>query len=188
MSTSRVGEMKTEMMALDDIVPYWRNPRRVSQEAVNAVAESIQNFAYNQPIVVDGEHVIIVGHTRYAAMRRLGVTHAEVVVADTLSPAEVKQLRIVDNRSGEYSEWDFEALQAEVDDLDSDLLLRFFPELAEQEAVPSHVDWVEATDEQALLDAPEGLVNFVCPSCFHGWTVRVTKEQIFTGIIKAEEH
>lgn len=186
MSQSRVGELKTEMIALDDIIPYWRNPRRVSQEAVNAVAESIQEFQYNQPIVVDAEHVIIVGHTRYAAMRRLGVTHAEVVVADTLTPAQVKQLRIVDNRSGEYSMWDFEALQAEMDDLDSDLLLHFFPELtAIEPSLEATAEWVEE-ETNAGLDMVEGEVSFVCPSCFHGWTVQVTRDQIFTGIIKAE--
>lgn len=193
MSTSPSGEralpsltQNTQVLALDDIIPYWRNPRKVSQEAVNAVAESMAEFSYNQPIVVDSERVIIIGHTRYAAMRRMGVTHAEVVVEDTLTPAQVKQLRIIDNRAGEYSEWDYEKLTEEMEELESEILSRFFPEMVDADVEVVH----ETGDDDDALDEPvsDDTVDLICPSCFHGWTTRVTRQDIFTGIIRAEGH
>jgi ParB-like chromosome segregation protein Spo0J len=93
----------TRVLSLDDIVPYWRNPRVVTDDAVNAVAESIERYGYTQPIVVDAENVIVIGHTRYAALRRLGATEAPVMTVTTLSPTQVKQLRVIDNKAHELT-------------------------------------------------------------------------------------
>lgn len=175
-----------EKLTIDQIIPYWRNPRRVSSEAVQAVAESIRQYGYQQPIVVDAEHVIIAGHTRYAALRRLNVTETEVIVVNNLSPRQVKQLRIIDNKTSEYSMWDFDKLMVEFEDLDREVLGQFFPELGEEdrESVVRAEFNAEVFDESEVDDSQNEMVEFVCPGCFYSWHTRVTKADIVSGTIR----
>ena len=102
------------MMALADIHPYENNPRVIKEDAVKAVAASIRNFGWQQPIVVDKDNVIIVGHTRYKAAQYLGLDKAPVLVADDLDEAKVKEYRIADNKVAEYSTWNYSALLREL--------------------------------------------------------------------------
>lgn len=177
---------ETEMVALDRVRPYWRNPRRVTDDTVNMLMRSIEEFGYQQPIVVDSEYVIIVGHTRYAAMRRLGVTEVPVVVARTLSQEQVKQYRLIDNRSGELSSWDMTALMDELGDLDMEKMLRFFPEFgAFPDATEQYVADTETLERE--WDKVQTQVSFVCPSCFHTFEVEVTKAAIMAGYIGQKE-
>lgn len=177
-----MGETVTK--PIDWVKPYWRNPRRVPEEAVNALAESITRFGYQQPIVVDAEGVIIIGHTRYAAVRKLGWAEVGVLIASDLSQKKVKQLRVIDNRVAEFTSWDLDALSDELDGLDEGLLRAYFPEMS-----PS--DWSEE-EAQALTEDPSKLwdeveteVEFTCPSCFHMFNTEVTREAILNGKIEA---
>jgi hypothetical protein len=183
----------SEVRSLDSLVPYWRNPRRLSDEAVNAVAKSLTDYGYNQPIVVDGDGVIIIGHTRYSAMRRLGVASAPVVVVSTLPAEKVKQLRVLDNRAGEFTTWDLDALLDELGDSDAALAATWFPEIGTAEA-DAFADDAEADTGTGIdtdpLDTPahEGtLVEFVCPSCLHMWERAVTRDQIMSGRIDSDD-
>ncbi len=171
-------------LRLDDIVPYWRNPRVVTDESVNAVAESLRRFGYQQPIVVDPSNVIIMGHTRYAAMRRLGVTECEVRVAATLSQRQVKELRVLDNRLHEYTRWDFDGLVAELDELDARLMQPFFPEVIALEDPGLPVEAAGSGADAYLGDGQSSKVAFTCPSCFHEWTTDVTREAVMGGRIE----
>jgi len=101
---------------VEKIVPYARNPRK-NDEAVDAVAASIKEFGFRQPIVIDGEGVIVVGETRYKAARRLGLKRVPVHVATELTEAQVKAYRIADNRLNEIATWDPELLPLELTDL-----------------------------------------------------------------------
>lgn len=101
---------------LDSITPYARNPRR-NQQAVATVKASLAEFGWQQPIVVDAEGIIIVGHTRYQAALELGMETAPVQVADSLTPAQARAYRIMDNRSAENAEWDNDLLSLELEDL-----------------------------------------------------------------------
>lgn len=94
-----------EMMSPSDIRPYERNPRR-NDDAVEYVANSIREFGFRQPIVVDKDMTIIVGHTRWKAAKKLGLKKVPVLVADDLTPEQVKAYRIADNSVGESSTWD----------------------------------------------------------------------------------
>jgi hypothetical protein len=177
---------ETVLLPIDKVRPYWRNPRRVTEETVNMLVKSIEEFGYQQPIVVDTENVIIVGHTRYAAMRRLGVTEVPVVVARTLSVEEVKQYRLIDNRAGELSSWDMGALMDELGDLDMGKMLRFFPEFA----TVTDEEAYHASDQATLereWDKVQTSVEFVCVSCFHTFEVEVTKAAIMAGFIPASD-
>ncbi|QDU44328.1 Modification methylase DpnIIB [Symmachiella dynata] len=108
--------MKIEMRKLADIRQYANNPR-INDGAIDAVARSIQEFGFRQPVVVDDEGVIIVGHTRYKAAQKLGLEVVPVHVANGLTPAQVKAYRLADNKTSELAEWDFDLLPIELADL-----------------------------------------------------------------------
>ena len=100
---------------IEKIIPYSRNPRK--NQHVDKVASSIKEFGFQQPIVVDNEHIIIVGHTRYQAAIKLGMKKVPVIIANNLSKNQVKAYRIADNRVAEESQWDNELLNLELLDL-----------------------------------------------------------------------
>ena len=104
------------LMDIKKIKPYPGNPRK-NDNAVKGVADSIEAFGFWQPIVVDKDYVIIVGHTRYKAARLLELEKVPVVVAKDLTPAQVKAYRIADNKTGEKAEWDVGLLKVEIEEL-----------------------------------------------------------------------
>lgn len=189
------SSMDLTTLPIDTIVPYWRNPRKITEEAVNAVAESIRQYGYHQPIVVDDEYTIIIGHTRYAAMRRLGYTEIAVRVENDLTEKQVKHLRAIDNRTAEYTSWDFDALVDELSELDSALGQSFFTDLAPeienvtgQPFIQTEPAEARTADSEGGSDAPETLgkdeAEFICPSCFHSWETTVTEADIRKGRIE----
>lgn len=109
--------MKIELMPVDQVLPYARNPR-INAHAVEKVAASIKEFGFRQPIVVDGEMVIVVGHVRFEAAKRLGLKKVPVHIVTDLTPEQLKAYRITDNRVGEESEWDKALLQLEIVELE----------------------------------------------------------------------
>lgn len=117
--------MKVQNMKIDDVKPYPHNPRD-NENAVGGVAESLKEFGWQQPLVVDKDNVIIVGHTRYKAAKQLGMNEVPVVVADNLSPEQVKAYRLADNKTGENAIWDSKELLKELDQIDmSDMFTGF---------------------------------------------------------------
>lgn len=103
-------------MNIEDLIPYDNNPR-YNDDAVETVKKSIKDFGFQQPIVVDKDNVIIVGHTRYKAAEQLGLKTVPVVIAANLTPEQIKAYRLVDNKSGEIADWDYEKLDAEIQEL-----------------------------------------------------------------------
>ena len=101
---------------IDEVKPYKNNPR-VNDEAVDTVADSIKEFGFQQPIVVDKKMVIIVGHTRLKAAQKLGLKKVPVQVATNLTAKQTKQYRIMDNRTSDLSDWDDQKLKKEFDNL-----------------------------------------------------------------------
>jgi site-specific DNA-methyltransferase (adenine-specific) len=108
--------MQIKDTPIDQIKPYANNPRD-NDDAVDATANSIKKFGWQQPIVVDTGGVIIVGHTRYKAAKKLGLKTIPVLVADKLTPEQVKAYRLADNKTGELADWDDDLLQSELDGL-----------------------------------------------------------------------
>jgi DNA modification methylase len=108
--------MIVEMWLIDRPVPYARNPRK-NAGAVDKVAASLAEFGWKQPIVVDAEGIVIVGHTRLLAAKKLGLTEVPVVVASDLTPAQCKAYRLADNRTNEEAGWDEALLALELEDL-----------------------------------------------------------------------
>lgn len=101
---------------ISDVKTYENNPRD-NDGAVEATANSIKEFGWQQPIVVDKDMVIIAGHTRYKAAKKLGMKKVPVVVADNLSPEQVKAYRLADNKTGELADWNMGLLDDELSDI-----------------------------------------------------------------------
>ena len=102
---------------LSELQPYENNPRK-NDNAVPYVAESIKRYGFKVPIVIDKNGVIVAGHTRYLASIELGLETVPCIVADDLSQEQIKEFRLVDNKTSEFSGWDFNLLDMELQDLD----------------------------------------------------------------------
>ena len=111
--------MNITEMKIGDIIPYHKNAKIHDSIQVDNVAESIRRFGFVQPLVVDKDNNLIIGHGRLKASQKLGLKVIPVVRMDDLTEEQVKQLRILDNKLNE-SEWDFELLAAEIEELDFD--------------------------------------------------------------------
>ena len=108
--------MNIELRPLAEVRPYEKNPR-VNDMAVEAVARSIREFGFRQPIVVDANGVIVVGHTRWKAAAKLGLERVPVHVAGELTPAQARAYRIADNKTADLAQWDLELLPGELGEL-----------------------------------------------------------------------
>lgn len=109
--------MEIVKLKLSQIKPYENNPRR-NDQAVDAVVESIKQCGYCSPILVDENHVILAGHTRYKALQKLGWKEAEVVVRAGLTDEQKRKYRLLDNKTNEFATWDWELLDKELEGLD----------------------------------------------------------------------
>jgi len=167
---------------MDEIKPYWRNPRD-NEGAVDAAAKSIEEYGYQARIVVDKKLVIIVGDTRYRALRKLGYEEVEVIVAEGLTQKQAKEYRIVDNKVGELATWNNEKLVLELRELELPKMEIFFPDIdlsgmIAESAGASAFNVNEAAIEAALAgnDAKissgeiirnDALTEAICPECGH---------------------
>lgn len=124
--------MNILQLPLAEIHPYKNNPRK-NDKAVDAVAASIQQYGFLVPLVISKEHEIITGHTRFKAAKKLGLASVPCVIADELTPEQVKAFRLVDNKVGELAEWDVDMLPLELADIAADLSVFGFESISEDE-------------------------------------------------------
>jgi DNA modification methylase len=108
--------MQITFKPLSELIPYSKNPRK-NDEAVEFVANSIKEFGFKVPIVIDGDGIIVAGHTRYKAAKKLKLTEVPCIIADDLTEEQIKAYRLADNRVAEKSEWDIDLLSGELDDI-----------------------------------------------------------------------
>ena len=150
--------MQIVMRKLSELTPSAHNPRD-NAGAVDAVARSIREFGFRNPVILDRDGVIVAGHTRVLAAKALGLDEVPCIVADDLTPEQVKAFRIADNKTGGIAKWDFELLPIELKELRTDgfdlSLLGFDTE--ELESLLAGDDEVTAgeTEPDAVPDAPE---------------------------------
>ena len=154
--------MQIELWNVDDVKPYEKNPR-INDDAAEVVAKSIKEFGFRQPIVVDADGVIIVGHTRWKAAKLLGFEKVPVHVAKELTPEQIKAYRIADNKTNEIAEWDYELLPlelSELQDMNFDLSLLGF-DTSELEQILNGEDAVTdgMTDPNNIPEPPEDPVS-----------------------------
>ena len=110
--------MIVENIDINLLKPYANNPRKLTPKAIEKVAESLKQFGFRQPIVVDNDNIIVVGHTRYQASRKLGYTQVPITKINNLTKEQINAYRIADNRTNEEAEWDDELLALEIKDLE----------------------------------------------------------------------
>lgn len=108
--------MNIKEYPIKELIPYENNPRN-NKEAVEYVANSIREFGFKVPVVIDKDMVIVAGHTRLLAAEKLGLESVPCIVADDLTPDQIKAFRLADNKTGEFASWDFEKLEFELDEL-----------------------------------------------------------------------
>jgi len=111
--------MKIEIADITSIKPYENNPRKLSETAIEKVAMSLKEYGFRQPIVVDKDRVIVAGHTRFRASKKLGLKQVPVSIIDNLTEEQINAYRIADNRTAEESEWDNELLKMEIKELEA---------------------------------------------------------------------
>lgn len=144
---------------VNDLMPYENNPR-INDEAVEYVKNSIKEFGFKVPIVIDKNNVIVAGHTRLKASLELNLEEVPCIIADDLSQDQIKAFRLADNKVSEKSQWDFSKLDEELDSiLDIDMSMFDF--------IENKIDWDNVDDlTEETYDKPEHNM-LECPNCHH---------------------
>lgn len=138
-------------MDMRDLKPYEKNPRK-NDDAVKYVQESIKQFGFKVPIIIDKDNVIVAGHTRYKAAKKLGLKTVPCIIADDLTDEQIKAFRLADNKVAEKAEWDFDLLAGELDELfDFDMSVFGFEEVTTEE----ETEVVEDDFEAELPEEPK---------------------------------
>ena len=144
---------------IEDLKPYENNPR-FNDDAVQYVANSIKEFGFKVPMVIDKNNVIVAGHTRYKAAMELGLEEVPCIIADDLTEEQIKAFRLADNKVSEKSLWNFDLLDEELTNISNIDMLDFGFDKAD-------IDW-DSVDEltEENYDKPEHNM-LECPSCHH---------------------
>ena len=112
-----MGKISIVYKKIEDLIPYENNPRN-NDSAVDAVANSIKEFGFKVPVVIDAENNVVAGHTRIKACKKLGIEEVPCIVADDLDEEQVKAFRLADNKVGELASWDLDKLNIELGELE----------------------------------------------------------------------
>ena len=143
---SIVMDIKIIYKPTDKIVPYENNPR-LNDEAVEPVANSIKQFGFKVPIIIDSSNVIVAGHTRLKAAKQLGMDKVPCIIASDLTEEQIKAFRLADNKVSEFSSWDYEKLEEELANIASINMSVFDFDMSELN------DIVEDLDEDIVCDS-----------------------------------
>ena len=155
--------MKNIVMAsLESLKEYENNPRH-NELAIEKVAESIKEFGFTNPILIDENNVIIAGHTRFEASKLLGLNEVPCIVLSDLTQEQIKAYRLVDNKTGEFAKWDFEKLDEELKALENIDLELFGFEDFETDFISDFNDDLETVEN---IEEKE-VKLFKCPCCGH---------------------
>ena len=111
--------MNITNIPISELKEYESNPRLINDDAIEKVATSIKEFGFKVPIIVDEDNVIVAGHTRKLAAQLIGMDEVPVIIADDLTEEQIKAFRLADNKVSEFSEWDFDKLEEEINSIES---------------------------------------------------------------------
>ena len=159
--TAKQPEITLKKLA--EIKPYDKNPR-YNEAAVQLVSNSIKEFGFKVPIVIDKAGVIVCGHTRYKAAHLLGLGEVPCIVADDLTPAQVKAYRLADNKVAEAAQWDFEKLAEEIAGCVSEFDMADFG-FEDSITSPAEIPEFNKPIDEAAMENTEN----ECPKCGFKW-------------------
>ena len=151
--------MEIKMIKVEELKPYENNPR-FNDDAVEYVANSIKEFGFKVPIVIDKDNVIVAGHTRYKASMELGLEEVPCIIADDLTDEQIKAYRLADNKVSEKSEWNLELLNEELEEI-LNINMDEFGFLKREE-----VD-VENIDVDEYFEDESNERKLICPNCHY---------------------
>lgn len=143
----------------DDLIPYEKNPRK-NDAAVEKVAASIKEFGFKVPIIIDSDGVIVAGHTRLKAAQLLQLKKVPCIIAEDLTPEQIKAFRLADNKTAELADWDFELLTEELEGITDIDMADFGFDMEALQEDPAKEDPEETKKEHQC----------VCPNCGHKFT------------------
>lgn len=148
--------MKITEIELSNLHEYENNPRD-NDGAVDAVAASIREFGFKVPVIVDGDNVIVAGHTRVKAARKLGMSAVPCIVADDLTPDQIKAFRLADNKVSELAGWDWNKLYEELETISIDMEQFGFDMSADDVDIDSFFEDAEQKEKEPK--------KIQCPHC-----------------------
>ena len=157
-----MGKLNIIYKPLENIIEYENNPRK-NEEAIEPVMESIKNFGFLIPILLDKNNIIVAGHTRKKAAEKLNINEIPCIYVEELTEEQIKAFRLADNKTAEFSEWDIEKLEKELSEImniDMENLFHF-PDFT--------ADTIDVTDEDFFqenkLQHDKKIKTAVCPHC-----------------------
>lgn len=151
--------MQIVEMKIDEVIPYEKNPRK-NEAAVKYVANSIKEFGFKVPIVIDENNVIVAGHTRLKAAKKLKLETVPCVIADDLTEEQIKAFRLADNKVSEKAEWDFDLLGEELDDLLEDFNMEDFGfEFDDEEPEEKYADGEKGSLKKRFIAPPFSILD-----------------------------
>ena len=155
--------MKLETLKIASLVPHANNPRK-NDDAVNAVAESIKQCTYISPIIVDEKRNILAGHTRYKALKALGIEEVPCLICDGLTEEQKKKYRYLDNKTGEKATWDLMKLEVELEGVDLEGF-DFFGMAADLTPTPGPDRKISGSTEFDTEVFGDEEFKYQCPAC-----------------------
>lgn len=146
---------------IDELIPYENNPRK-NDDAVEYVAQSIKEFGFKVPLVIDENNIIVTGHTRLKAAKELGLVEVPCIIANDLTPEQIKAFRIADNKVSDYSIWDNKKLLEELDEIGSNIFTGFEEsDLFEDIKVIEDVSELDESDKSVLEENEDGVTYVI---------------------------
>ena len=160
--------MKTELININELKPYKNNARK-NNTAIAVVKQSIENFGFRNPILIDKDNIIIAGHTRLQAAEELEMTEVPIIRINDLTEAQIKAFRIMDNKSSEFADWDYELLKEEFNELEdteefnlTGFTTQEITKIWEKEQITNDYD---ANDAEKVDKLGKHIID--CPKCGH---------------------
>lgn len=149
--------MKIIEKKISELKPYANNPR-MNDDAVEKVAQSIQEFGFKVPIVVDKDGVVVCGHTRLKAAKKLGIEKLPCVVADDLTPKQIQAFRLADNKTSDFSIWDNKKLLEELEEIGGGVFTGFeTSDFLEDVNSMADVEKMDESDNRVIADNESGI-------------------------------
>lgn len=155
-----MDKLKIEYLKTDELIPYANNPRN-NDDAVDYVTNSIKEFGFKVPCVIDSEKNVVCGHTRLKAAKKLGIKEVPCIIADDLTEEQIDAFRLADNKTAEIAIWDFEKLENELESISGIDMSGFGFDLGDSTFDESQLD-------ELFADAPEKEKKpktIKCPHC-----------------------
>lgn len=152
-----MDKLKIEYLSTDELIPYANNPRN-NDDAVDYVANSIREFGFKNPVIVDKDNTVVCGHTRLKAAKKLGIKEVPCIIADDLTEQQIDAFRLADNKVSEIATWDFDKLEMELESItDIDM-----PEFGFDDEFSN----VSAEDYDTDFSLPDGDKPEICTMTF----------------------